>query len=200
MAHPDDSVLSPAGTSKDFSRRQLRGNALPGTDGRPCFAPPLLPSPPSPNPTAPALLPSWRLTPGPAGAGTGASNWKGELQSTKSYQQAAGESSAAILREPSTKSGAGWQPFVRWHGADTHGCSCSEWALPWLKWGDVLPGPRRAAREWETGTAQRSGHPRLPGVFWIALGTASWPLKYHQQRQCAHRSSSYFLINLLLIN
>lgn len=51
-------------------------------------------------PTAPASLPRRRHTPGPASAGSGASNWKGELQSTKAYQQAAGESSAAVLGAP----------------------------------------------------------------------------------------------------
>lgn len=117
---------------------------------------------PSPNPTAPMSLPSRRLTPGPAGAGTGAGNWKGELQSTKSYQQAAGESSAAILGEPGPRSGAGWQPFVRWHGADTHGSSCSEWALPWLKWEGCSAGAA------ESGTGSGNRHSAALGASTLA--------------------------------
>lgn len=63
------------------------------SDSCPCSAPLLLLSPPSLSPTA---LP----TPGTASAGTGVGNWKGELQSTKAYQQAARESSAAVLGGP----------------------------------------------------------------------------------------------------
>lgn len=71
---------------------------------------PFFPSLSTLSPTVPASVPGCWHTQGPASAGSRASNWKGELQSTKAYQLAVRERSATSGASPRSK--VGWQPFV----------------------------------------------------------------------------------------
>lgn len=170
---PSSAVQAPPWTSAKGSCEMMP------SDSRPCSAPLLLLSPPSLSPTA---LP----TPGTASAGTGVGNWKGELQSTKAYQQAARESSAAVFGGPARgpeRVGSllfGGTGRTRMAALLRTGTAAVEAGRSSLRFLLGLPRPRRAAREQESGTARRSGRPRLPAVLGVALGTASWPLKCHQ--------------------
>lgn len=96
---------------QELLKRQLGSDALPVTDASPCSGSQFLPSLPTLSPAVPASLPGCWHTPGPASAGSRASNWKGELQSPKADQLAAREHSAAASGA-SPRPRAGWQPFV----------------------------------------------------------------------------------------
>ena len=102
-----------------------------------------------------------------------ARNWNGELRRAGAYQRVAGGQFSSRPLGPGPRSREGWQPFVRQHRMDTDGCS----TLLFLQ---GLPRPRRAGRERDTRMAWCSGRPHSPGVFGVALGTASGPLKCHQ--------------------
>lgn len=119
------------------------------------------PSPQSLGPTAPTLLPGRQHISGPASAGSRADNWKGELQSTKAYQQAARESSAANTGGPA------WGPewaISLWlsgmgltHTSALHHCGWSRRTLSVQpSFSAELPRLQIAASEWEPGMAQHS--------------------------------------------
>lgn len=193
------SMLSQAGTSKGLCRRQLWDDALPVTDASPCSGSLFLPSLSTLSPAVPASLPGCWHTPGPASAGSRASNWKGELQSTKAYQLAVREHSAATSGASQGLEGVGslLSGSMGWTctAAPLRAGTAEVRAGWWL----VKPSPsaglwRRAVLEQGTAMAQcsRSSHDSLRCSS-LASGVPPSTISVHS-------SSSYFLIYPLLIN